>query len=362
VDRKEEMLEIISNAKSEVIADHYKMHDFLKTPEKKIKRLLRKFDPHMEEESFIAIYSISPGILFVEEGFYIDDAFTKKFIKYRDIKGFSKRQGFVDDFIINTENSGFFTFSEPLRKNTGAKALEELLIELKNHALSYDELPGSKESGKVEKKKIRLTKDEKIRCNAIIHTASVAAAAPGAGLAQLPVADAFVITPIQITMVISLGAVFGIKITEGAASGIIKALASVLIGRKISQVLVGWIPVVGNAINATTAAGVTQAIGWYSVSTFKVMSKSHFEGEKSGFKKASREYEQKLRKQAAEFISNKEVWMNQREEFMELIDKYAELIVEYELKAADGVEGAADEASILRADMESLSSLSIIEE
>lgn len=33
-------------------------------------------------------------------------------------------------------------------------------------------------------------------------------------------------------------------------------------GRGISQVLVGWIPGYGNAINATTAAAVTEAIGW----------------------------------------------------------------------------------------------------
>jgi uncharacterized protein (DUF697 family) len=30
----------------------------------------------------------------------------------------------------------------------------------------------------------------------------------------------------------------------------------------LSQALVGWIPGVGNAINAATAAALTEAIGW----------------------------------------------------------------------------------------------------
>ena len=35
-----------------------------------------------------------------------------------------------------------------------------------------------------------------------------------------------------------------------------------------SQVLVGWIPGIGNAINATTAAGITEAMGWLLAKEF----------------------------------------------------------------------------------------------
>ena len=44
--------------------------------------------------------------------------------------------------------------------------------------------------------------------------ASAAAAAVGGGLAQLPGSDAIPITAAQVTMIISLGSVFGKSITE----------------------------------------------------------------------------------------------------------------------------------------------------
>ena len=104
---------------------------------------------------------------------------------------------------------------------------------------------------------------QKKECHTIIHTASVAAGGVGAGLAQIPGSDNAVITPIQLTMTISLGRVFGKSLSEASAKA---ALASV--GRTASQVLVGWIPGIGNAINATTAAGITEAMGWLLAKEF----------------------------------------------------------------------------------------------
>ena len=107
-----------------------------------------------------------------------------------------------------------------------------------------------------------MTSDQKSKCNAIIHTASVAAAGAGAGLAQIPGSDNAVITPIQLTMTISLGKVFDIELSDSAARAALGSVAASTIGRTISQVLIGWIPGLGNAINATTAAGITEAMGW----------------------------------------------------------------------------------------------------
>ena len=39
-------------------------------------------------------------------------------------------------------------------------------------------------------------------------------------------------------------------------------------GRLLSQVLVGWVPGFGNVINASTAAALTEAIGWAADSYF----------------------------------------------------------------------------------------------
>lgn len=101
--------------------------------------------------------------------------------------------------------------------------------------------------------------DEK--CHAIIHSAAVAAAGVGAGLAQLPGSDSVPLSAIQISMVIALGNVFGISLDESSAKATMGTGLTTLIGRGTSQILVGWIPGFGNLINSSTAASITEALG-----------------------------------------------------------------------------------------------------
>ena len=91
----------------------------------------------------------------------------------------------------------------------------------------------------------------------------------GAGLAQVVAADNLVIVPIQVAMVISLGVVFDVKLSKAAAEAVALTTAATLVGRATSQVLIGWIPIIGNAINAVTAAGITEAMGWAVAGQFK---------------------------------------------------------------------------------------------
>ena len=107
-----------------------------------------------------------------------------------------------------------------------------------------------------------MTDNEKKKCGAIIHTASAAAAGAASGMAQLPGSDNAVLTPIQLTMTISLGKVFNKTLDESAAKAAIGSVAAATVGRTISQVLIGWIPGIGNAVNAATAASITEALGW----------------------------------------------------------------------------------------------------
>lgn len=107
-----------------------------------------------------------------------------------------------------------------------------------------------------------MSSDETIKCNAIIHAASAAAAGVGGGLSQLPCSDNAIITPIQLAMTISLGEVFGIELSESSAKAALASVSAATIGRAVSQFLIGWIPGLGNAVNAFTAAGVTEALGW----------------------------------------------------------------------------------------------------
>lgn len=114
-----------------------------------------------------------------------------------------------------------------------------------------------------------MTSREKGLCNGIIHSASAAAAVVGGGLAQVPMSDNLIITPIQLTMAVSLGSVFGITLDQSAAKAAVASATATNVGRTASQVLVGWIPGMGNAINATTAATITEAIGWIMAKEFE---------------------------------------------------------------------------------------------
>ena len=115
-----------------------------------------------------------------------------------------------------------------------------------------------------------MTDSENAKCHSIIHSAAVAAGAVGAGLAQLPLSDNLVIMPIQIGMVGSLGNVFGKTLGESAITSLISAAAGTVVGRSASQALLGWIPGVGNVINASTAFTITEAIGWSIANNFAI--------------------------------------------------------------------------------------------
>ena len=117
-----------------------------------------------------------------------------------------------------------------------------------------------------------MTNREMGLCNGIIHSASAAAAAVGGGLAQVPTSDNLLITPIQLGMAVSLGKVFGITLDQSAAKAAVAGAVATTVGRAASQVLIGWIPGVGNVINATTAATVTEAIGWIMAKEFETQS------------------------------------------------------------------------------------------
>lgn len=101
-----------------------------------------------------------------------------------------------------------------------------------------------------------MNSDQFIKCNAVIHTASIASGA--SGVIPIPVMDSVPITACQITMVLSLGEIFDRKISESAAKGIIASVAATHVGRS----LVKLIPVAGWIASAGVAAALTEVIGW----------------------------------------------------------------------------------------------------
>ena len=113
-----------------------------------------------------------------------------------------------------------------------------------------------------------MTSEQYTKCHAIIHSASLSAGAVGAGLAQIPCSDNLVITPIQLVMTIALGQVFGIDLSESSAKAALASASAATVGRTAAQVLIGWVPGVGNLINAGTAATLTEAMGWMLAEDF----------------------------------------------------------------------------------------------
>jgi len=107
------------------------------------------------------------------------------------------------------------------------------------------------------------------KVHGIIHTAAVACAGVGGGLAQVPGADAEVIIPIQTTMITAIAYEHGVTLTKAAVADLILTYTATMGGRFLSQVLVGWVPVLGNVINASTAAALTEAMGWAADAYFE---------------------------------------------------------------------------------------------
>lgn len=70
-------------------------------------------------------------------------------------------------------------------------------------------------------------------------------------------------------MATSLGKVFGITLNQSAAKAAVASVGAATVGRATSQVLIGWIPGLGNIINASTAASITETIGWIMATEFE---------------------------------------------------------------------------------------------
>jgi len=113
-----------------------------------------------------------------------------------------------------------------------------------------------------------MTEIQHKRCQVIIHGAAVLAGSVGFAGAQLPTADNVILVPIQICMIMALGAVFDKRLNESATKSALATATATLVGRGISEWLVGWIPLWGNIINATTATSVTEGIGWVIANDF----------------------------------------------------------------------------------------------
>lgn len=122
----------------------------------------------------------------------------------------------------------------------------------------------------MSKSKVRMPKNLEKKCHIAIHSAATAATAAGA--IPIPMSDAIPITAAQIGMIISLGKIFGITLSQAAAKSIASVAVTQQAGRAIFTNILKAIPgagtVVGGVVGATTAAALTEALGWIVADDF----------------------------------------------------------------------------------------------
>ena len=126
----------------------------------------------------------------------------------------------------------------------------------------------------MSKSKVHMPKELKKRCQLVIHSATAASAAAGA--IPIPMSDAIPITAAQIGMIIALGKEFDITLSDAAAKSILGVGVTQQAGRAVASNLLKAVPgvgtVVGGFIGASTAAALTEALGWVIADDFYSMS------------------------------------------------------------------------------------------
>ena len=99
------------------------------------------------------------------------------------------------------------------------------------------------------------------KCNKIIASA----AAGLAGAAPIPLADTIPITAAQVGMVIALGRVFDLTISESAAKSVLSIMTAQTVGRAVFANVIKAIPgagaIVGGVVASATAGAITTALG-----------------------------------------------------------------------------------------------------
>ncbi|RVZ26767.1 hypothetical protein EC543_01035 [Helicobacter pylori] len=168
-------------------------------------------------------------------------------------------KGFVKAYVrVNSVAFSFRGLKVPV------EGLEELVAETKKCLI---EAKKNKQNHflLIQKANIQKRKQAMIEeCKTIIHLASGAAGA--AGLIPIPFSNALAITPIQAGMIYKMNDAFGMDLDKSVGASLVAGLLSVTavaqVGRTLVNGFLKFIPVVGSVAGGTTAAVITEGIGF----------------------------------------------------------------------------------------------------
>jgi len=114
---------------------------------------------------------------------------------------------------------------------------------------------------------VDVDEETKKRTHSTIHAASLTAAI--IGCSPIPFSDAFLLVPIQLTMMARLHKIFDQKFSENLGESLARELVIVGLGRSAVGNLMKFVPAVGTvagaAVNAVVASTITGALGWVTV-------------------------------------------------------------------------------------------------
>ncbi len=184
----------------------------------------------------------------------VGDAFVKEFQRVSNEEwGFG---GFVKAYVrVNSVAYSLRDIEVPVE---GLKELvdetKKCLIDAKKNKQNHFLL--------IQKANIQARKQAMIdESKTIIHVASGAA-----GLIPIPFSDALAIAPIQVGMIYKMNDAFGVKMKDSVATSLITGLLGVTavaqVGRTLVNGLLKFILVVGSVAGGTTAAVITEGIGF----------------------------------------------------------------------------------------------------
>lgn len=99
------------------------------------------------------------------------------------------------------------------------------------------------------------------RDQAGITIALYSTAAAGVAAAPIPIADAAILTSLQIAMTTQIINSYGFGSIEGLVKNVVGAVIIPALGKNLANFLVGIVPILGNVVNAAVASTFTAALG-----------------------------------------------------------------------------------------------------
>lgn len=153
---------------------------------------------------------------------------------------------------------------------------------------------------------IACLEEKKLRAQAAVATAAVAAA--GEGAVPIPFSDCALLIPTQVGMIASITVIFGFDINKSILTALLSssigAGGATLLGKAVVTNLIKFIPgagsVIGGAISAGTAGVITAALGEAYIGVMELVFKGEMSiddlGTKKGEKAMSTLFKEQLKK------------------------------------------------------------------